>query len=87
MKSIRSLIFADAVIKLVLGVLLIVFPNSVVTFLGLPPADPSFYPSVLGAVLFGIGIAFSLRGTVVLWFLVLVLVGISAFEALTQSRH
>jgi hypothetical protein len=58
MKSIRSLIFADAVIKLVLGVLLIVFPNSVVTFLGLPPADPSFYPSVLGAVLFGIGIAF-----------------------------
>ncbi len=52
-----ALLFVDAVINLVLGVLLAVFPANVGEFFGAPPAEPTFYPSILGAVLFGIGIA------------------------------
>jgi hypothetical protein len=40
-----------------LGSLLIIFPRSVVTFLGVPSVESAFYPSILGAVLLGIGIA------------------------------
>ena len=57
MKSARLLLLIDAIINLVLGVLLIFFPGPVVDALGVPAADPAFYPSILGAVLFGIGIA------------------------------
>ena len=53
----RSLLTLDAVINLVLGVLLIAFPSPVVSALGVPYVEPAFYPSILGAVLFGIGIA------------------------------
>ena len=93
----------------------------------LPAAQNAFYPSILGAVLFGIGIALlleryrhlshtiglglggaisinlmggvvlavwlvtgnlsmSLRGYVLLWLLVLILLGISACELLIQLR-
>ena len=52
-----GLLVLDAVINLVLGILLIVFPSRLVSVLGVPPADVAFYPSLLGAVLFGIGIA------------------------------
>lgn len=51
------LLTLDAIINLGLGVLLLVFPRGVVRFLGVPDADSAFYPSVLGAVLIGIGIA------------------------------
>lgn len=51
------LLTVDAVIDLALGTLLLVFPSSVVNFLGLPSTPVAFYPSILGAVLFGIGIA------------------------------
>jgi hypothetical protein len=51
------LLTIDAVINLALGALLLVFPRPVISFLGLPPARLAFYPSILGAVLFGIGIA------------------------------
>jgi peptidoglycan/LPS O-acetylase OafA/YrhL len=57
----RPLLFADAVINLLLGVLLVTFPGAVVTALGIPDADEAFYPSVLGGVLFGIGIALLLE--------------------------
>ena len=40
-----------------LGALLIVFPRDLVSFLGIPQPASAFYPSILGAVLFGIGIA------------------------------
>ena len=55
MKS--TLLLVDAAINLVLGVLLIVFPSRLVALLGVPDASTRFYPSILGAVLFGIGIA------------------------------
>jgi hypothetical protein len=52
-----TLLTVDAVINLALGVLLAVFPSGLVSALGIPGADVAFYPSILGAVLFGIGIA------------------------------
>ena len=51
------LIGIDSFINLGLGALLIVFPRDFVTFLGIPQPASAFYPSILGAVLFGIGIA------------------------------
>ena len=53
----RYLLAVDAVINLVLGVALTVFPAGLVEFLGVPGAEPAFYPAILGAVLFGIGCA------------------------------
>lgn len=47
----------DAIINLVLGAMLVVFPTRLVTVLGIPPTDVTLHPSILGAVLFGIGIA------------------------------
>jgi len=52
-----SLLKVDAGVNLALGALLIVFPAPVVRAPGVPPAEPAFYPSILGAVLFGIGLA------------------------------
>lgn len=53
----QTLLLVDGVINLVLGVLLISFPDWLVAALGIPPAEPAFYPNLLGAVLTGIGIA------------------------------
>ena len=54
----RSLLLTiDGVINLLLGVLLVVFPRDLISFLGIPAPSSAFYPSLLGAVLFGIGIA------------------------------
>jgi cation transport ATPase len=52
-----KLLLLDAVINLILGVLLATFPKTVVDFLGVPDTDTTFYPSILGAVLVGIGVA------------------------------
>ena len=57
MKSKKLLLLIDATINLGLGVLLVFFPESLVAVLGVPSAEPAFYPSILGAVLFGIGLA------------------------------
>jgi len=57
MNTLRLLLFIDTVINLVLGCLLVTFPGSVVSALGVPGAESAFYPSILGAVLLGIGIA------------------------------
>lgn len=116
-----SLLIIDAMINLLLGVLLIAFSDGLVELLGVPPAAHSFYPNILGGVLFGIGIALlvesrnrmesgvglgligavainlcggivlcgwlvfgdlslPLRGLIFLWFLVVLLVGISTAE-------
>ena len=56
----RRLLFLDAVINLVLGVLLILavlFPTKITRFLGVPEIVGGFYASILGAVLVGIAIA------------------------------
>jgi hypothetical protein len=53
----KTVLFVDAVINLILGVLLLIFSDSLVNFLGVPVSESSFYPNVLGGVLFGIGLA------------------------------
>ena len=47
----------DGVVNLVLGFLLLLFPAGLVELLGLPGTNTYFYASILGAVIFGIGIA------------------------------
>lgn len=47
----------DAFINLILGVLLLAYSPGLAGLLGVPPSDTFFYPNILGAVLFGIGIA------------------------------
>ncbi|MDH3645388.1 MAG: hypothetical protein OER80_01310 [Gammaproteobacteria bacterium] len=51
------LLFLDGAINLILGVLLMMFPRQLVSALGIPAMQETFYPTILGAVLFGIGIA------------------------------
>ncbi len=118
----RSRLLAiDGIINLILGVLLVLFPAPVVAALGVPEAA-GFYPSILGGVLVGIGLALfieasgvgsglglegavainlcgglvlagwllfadlyiPLRGTLFLWGLVILLVGISVVELLAR---
>lgn len=57
MKSERLLLLIDAIINLLLGVSLIFFPSFLVDALGVPTVASAFYPSILGAILFGIGVA------------------------------
>ncbi len=52
-----ALLVVDAVINLGLGASLVLFPKGLVLALGIPDAEVAFYPSILGAVLFGIGLA------------------------------
>ena len=122
-----TLLKADAAINLILGILLMAFPAGLVKALGIPMSEPPFYATILGGVLFGIGLALlvecyrrsnrfvglglggaiainlcggfvltawllsdkltlPLRGHIFLWFLVLLLVGISLLEGLSHLR-
>lgn len=56
-----TLLALDAIINLLLGAGLVVFPRELVQALGIPMVDSAFYPSVLGGVLFGIGLALMLE--------------------------
>lgn len=47
----------DGLINLGLGLLLGLYPEGFIRLLGLPVSELPFYASILGAVLFGIGIA------------------------------
>ncbi|MBN1615461.1 MAG: hypothetical protein JW950_13430 [Deltaproteobacteria bacterium] len=53
----RVLLAIDAFVNLLLGVLLLSFPAGLPELLGLPPTDTYFYATILGGVIFGIGIA------------------------------
>jgi hypothetical protein len=53
----RPLLLADALINLLLGTLLLLYPQWLVEALGMPPVATTFFPRVLGGVLFGIGLA------------------------------
>jgi len=57
----RSVLWVDAAINLVLGALLILFPQAVIYTLGVPWTEQTFYPRVLGGVLAGVGIAIILE--------------------------
>ena len=53
----KALLLIDGIVNLILGLLLLLYPVGVMELLGLPPTDTYFYAIILGAVLFGIGIA------------------------------
>ena len=51
------LLTIDAIVNLLLGIALVFFPVDLVRLLDLPMTESPFYPSILGAVLFGVGLA------------------------------
>ena len=57
----KRLLLIDGMINLILGIVLLIFPSSLVTFLGVPEAQISFYPNILGGVLVGIALALFLE--------------------------
>ena len=121
------LLKVDAVVNLILGILLMAFPTGLVRALGIPVEVPAFYATILGGVLFGIGLAllmeccgkfsrFSglglggaiainlcgggvlaiwllsdtlslpLRGQILLWLLVVLLIGLSLLEGFAHRQ-
>ena len=58
----RTLLIVDGIIKLILGLLLLLIPFGIASFLGVPEPVSYLYPCVLGAVLFGIGLSLILEG-------------------------
>jgi len=62
MKSKHKVLLAiDGVVNVILGAILLFFPVGLVELLGLPPTSTYFYASILGAVIFGIGVALLLE--------------------------
>ena len=57
----KILLTIDGVVNLILGLLLLFFPFGIIEFLGLPKTNTYFYPVILGAVIFGIGLALLLE--------------------------
>ena len=53
----RTLLAIDGIVNLLLGMLLLLFPAGLLELIGAPPTSTLFYTSILGAVIFGIGIA------------------------------
>jgi len=57
----KVLLAIDGVVNLILGAILLFFPAGLVELLGLPPTSTYFYASILGAVIFGIGVGLLLE--------------------------
>jgi hypothetical protein len=57
----RRLLLVDAIVNLAIGAVLLMSPLSIIELLGLPVVSNHFYAMILGAVLFGIGIALLLE--------------------------
>ena len=61
MKEKNLLLVVDGIVNLMLGVMLIFFPTQLMHVFELPKVETYFYINLLGAVLFGIGIALFLE--------------------------
>lgn len=57
----RVLLAVDAWVNLILGAGLLLYPTGVLGLLGLPPSTTHFYPTILGGVIFGIGVGLVLE--------------------------
>jgi hypothetical protein len=57
----KTLLLIDGIVNLLLGILLLLFPLGMAQLLGVPLSNINFYPTILGAVIFGIGIALLLE--------------------------
>ena len=122
----KTLILIDSIINLILGLVLLTYSEPVINFFGLPVTSLNFYPNILGAILFGIGIALfiefkrkdeliglglggaisinmmgglvlflwlvfgrldiPIKGTIILWTLDIILIGISSLELLSYLK-
>ena len=58
----KTFLLVDGIINLILGILLLLFPFGVAEILGAPLPESNFYPTLLGGVIFGIGIALLIEG-------------------------
>ena len=56
-KSHQVLLVVDGIVNLGLGLLLLLVPLGTAEVVGAPRSNSDFYPTILGSVLFGIGIA------------------------------
>ena len=61
MKDKNLLLIVDGIINLALGILMLFFPTQLTITFELPKAENNFYITILGVVLFGIGIALLLE--------------------------
>ena len=57
----KVFLIIDGIVNLILGLLLLLFPLGAAEILGVPQAASNFYPTILGGVIFGIGIALLLE--------------------------
>ena len=57
----KAFLLIDGIVNLILGILLLLFPFGVAEILGVPQPQSNFYPTLLGGVIFGIGIALLLE--------------------------
>ena len=57
MKPQKLILLIDFIINLFLGVLLLAYSNKLAEYLGVPKAESSFYPNILGGVFVGIALA------------------------------
>lgn len=60
-KPASVLLVIDAAINFLLGLLLLGFSRPLTDLLGVPYTAVSFYPTILGGVLFGIGVALTIE--------------------------
>ena len=57
----KAFLLTDGLVNLILGILLLSFPLGTAQLLGVPLPESNFYPTILGGVIFGIGISLLLE--------------------------
>jgi len=57
LKKHKTLLTIDGIANLIIGLILLFYPFGLDKLLGLPQSEIKFYPTILGGVIFGIGIA------------------------------
>lgn len=60
-KQHQILLTIDSIANVVLGIILLLYPFGLDRLLGLPQSEINFYPTILGGVILGIGIALLLE--------------------------
>jgi hypothetical protein len=122
------LLTIDGIVNIGLGILLLLLPVGTAEMLGVPRSNLDFYPTILGGVILGIGVALlverfgyshsirglglggaiainfcgattllvwllsgtltiPVRGSIFLWFIVIIVYGLGVAEILSKSWH
>lgn len=56
-KEDKILLVIDSMVNIVIGIILLCFPLGIGDYLELPKSNNNFFPTILGAIILGIGIA------------------------------